>query len=122
MDQRARNRVIEALEVLAAGDEGVRGAGNAEYVNGFFDWIDDDAWDGAWRESSALTPDEVNALDDVQQLLLSACAATPRICSDEEFIASGWPERIRPAAARALASMLNRGRFSEDHEERSPST
>lgn len=120
IEQRLRNRAIEALDVLAQGEAGVRVVGNAEYVNQFFDTIDDSApW--KWREWSTFTPAEVIKLDAVQQLLLEACSETPQICSDDEFVASGWPGRISPAAAEAAASMRLRGLFREDHEEASPS-
>lgn len=120
LDQRMRNRASEALEPLALGNDGVRSMGNAEYVNQFFDIIDDDnPW--RWRELSTFTPDEVAALDEVHRALKDACAATPRVCSDDEFIGSGWPERIMPLATTALALMQARGRFSEDREEDYPS-
>jgi hypothetical protein len=120
VQQRLRNRAMEALEALADGADGVRSVGNAEYVNEFFDTIDDRVpW--RWREWSTFTPDEVTALDMVHRLLLSACVATPKVCSDDEFIASGWPERIKPAASAALTLMRARGRFSEDRDEESPS-
>lgn len=118
--QRLRNRAIEAVETLADGDEGVRASGSAEYVNQFFDTIDDDA-PSCWREWSTLTSAEVAALDRVQLLLRDACAATPQICSDDEFIASGWPGRIKPVATTALELMRARGRYREDCAEDSPS-
>ena len=120
VQQRLRNRAMEALETLSDGDEGVRAVGAAEYVNEFFDVIDDWApWH--WKEWVCFTPEEVAALDEVQQSLLAACAATPRLCSEEEFIDSGWPARIRPFAAGALELMRARGRFREDLEEDQPS-
>ncbi|RKQ88227.1 hypothetical protein C8N24_6269 [Solirubrobacter pauli] len=120
IEQRLRNRAIESLDLLAEGNDGVRSVGHAEYVNVFFDTIDDEApWQ--WRDWSTFTPVEVHELDRVQRLLLEACAATPRICSDEEFIESGWPERIKPVAAGALKLMRERGLFREDREEDSPS-
>lgn len=120
LDQRLRNRAIEALEVLAEGDKGVQAVGNVDYVNYFFDTIDDAApWD--WPDVSTLTPAEVQQLDGLQQLLLQAVAATAQVCSDNEFIASGWPERIKPVAADVLALMRRRGLFREDAEEDRPS-
>jgi hypothetical protein len=118
VEQRLRNRAIEALDVLAGGDDGVRETGTDEYVNQFFDTIDDD-W--RWREWSTFTAAEVAALDMVQRAVLDACAATPQICPDDEFIASGWPERIKPVATAALDLMRRRGRFREDREEGTPS-
>lgn len=120
IEQRLRNRAIEALGVLAEGDVGVRAVGNVDYINGFFDLIDDDV-SSEWRNWSTLTSAEVSALDKVQRLLLEACVGTPQVCSDDEFIASRWPARIRPVAAEALALMRPRGSFHEDREEESPS-
>jgi hypothetical protein len=120
IEQRLHNRVLESLEILARGDDGVRELGNADYVNQFFDWIDDEApWD--WRAYSTWTPSEVAELDEVQQQLRRACDETPRICTDEEFISSGWPERVAPVAVRALAVLRQRRWFREDAEEDSPS-
>ena len=111
---------MEALVALAEGDEGVRSVGVTEYVNQFFDAIDDDMpWH--WRGWSCFTPLEVEALDQVQRLLKSACAATPQKLTDTDFISSGWPTRLQPAAREALTLMNARGRFSEDNEEETPS-
>ena len=90
MEQRLRNRALEALVILSDGDEGVRSVGVGEYVNQFFDMIDDDSpWH--WREWSCFTSQEVEAVDLVQQLLKAACKATPQKLTDDEFIGSGWP-------------------------------
>ncbi|MET7710708.1 hypothetical protein [Micromonospora sp. NPDC005413] len=51
----------------------------------------------------------------------SACAVKPRNDTDDDFIASGWPGRIQPAARAALDVMQARGRFREDVEEENPS-
>lgn len=120
VDQRVRNRVMEALEPLAKGNDGVRWRGHGEYVNQFFDFIDDDS-PGDWRTMSTLTPAEVEGLDRIQRLLLDAVTATGRFCTDSDFIASGWPERIKPFAAEVLSQMRQRGRFDEDNEEEAPS-
>ncbi|MFD4323589.1 hypothetical protein ACFWQC_03075 [Nocardioides sp. NPDC058538] len=119
VEQRMRNRAMESLETLSEGDEGVRIVGVGEYVNQFFDFIDDDIpW--RWREWSTFMPDEVACLDEVHGLLKEACRQTPRDVTDVDFIASGWPERIQPAAQRALSLMTARGRFSEAVEEDQP--
>jgi hypothetical protein len=41
VEQRLRNRAIEALETLAESDDGVRSMCVGEYVEEFFDAIDD---------------------------------------------------------------------------------
>lgn len=115
-----RNRAMESLEALSEGDEGVRSLGVGEYVNQFFDFIDDDI-PSHWREWSTFTPDEVACLDEVHGLLKEACRQTAHEVTDDDFIASGWPARIQPAAKRALDLMTTRGRFSEDIEQDQPS-
>lgn len=118
--QRLRNRAMEALELLAAGEAGIRSQGASEYFNQFFDVIDDDSpWD--WRDWPILTPEEVSALASVHDELLWACGATPLTISDEELIATEWPSRIQHLAAEALQRMEARGRFSEETEEAEPS-
>jgi len=126
--QRMRNRAIEALQTLADGDDGVRAVGVDEFVEEFFDVIDDRApWH--WRTWSVFTSDEVSALGRVHDLLVEACeplrrrASSRSIFGDPEdgFIRSGWPTRVQPAARTALDLMLSRGRFSEEHEEDEPS-
>jgi hypothetical protein len=128
VEQRMRNRAIEALQTLANGDEGVRAVGVDEFVEEFFDVIDDRApWH--WRTWSVFTADEVAALERVHDLLVEACEPPRRSASsgsifgspEDAFIRSGWPTRIQSAARTALGPMLRRGRFSEEHEEDEPS-
>ena len=115
-----RNRAMEALVALSEGDAGVRNVGVGEYIEQFFDIINDDIpWH--WRDWSCFTPDEVERLDAVHGLLNAACAKTPRIDTDDDFIVCGWPGRIQPAARTALDAMQARGRFREDVEEDTPS-
>lgn len=111
---------MEALVALSEGESGVRSVGVGEYVEQFFDVINDEIpWH--WRDWSCFTPEEVEGLDAVHGLLKAACARTPRIDTDEGFIASGWPARIQPVARRTLYTMQARGRFREDVEEDNPS-
>ena len=121
VEQRMRSRAMEALEALSEGDGGVRSVGVGEYVEQFFDVINDDVpWH--WRTWSCFTSEEVERLDEVHNLLVAACDATPHITTDDDaFIASGWPSRIQPAALAALSVMQARGRFREDAEEETPS-
>lgn len=120
VEQRMRNRAMEALVALSEADAGVRSVGVGEYVEQFFDIINDDIpWH--WRDWSCFTSGEVEQLDAVHVLLNSACAATPRIDTDDDFIATGWPRRIQPVAMSALNAMQARGRFREDVEEDTPS-
>ena len=115
-----RNRAMEALVALSEGDAGVRSVGVVEYIEQFFDVINDDI-PLHWRDWSSFIPEEVQRLDAVHGLLDAACSATPRNRTDDDFIASGWPTRIQPAARATLDVMQARGRFSEDFEEEVPS-
>ncbi|MFD6757405.1 hypothetical protein [Micromonospora gifhornensis] len=67
VEQRLRNRAMEALVALSKGDSGVRSVGVGDYINLFFDVIDDIPWQ--WREWSCFTPEEVERLDAVHGLL-----------------------------------------------------
>src|SRR5689334_10058839 len=93
VDQPVRNRVMDSVEILAEGDEGVRSAGFVEYFESFFAYIGDGrSWD--WRDNSTFTRDEVTAIERVFSLVNEAAATTPSRMQDEEFIATGWPRRI----------------------------
>lgn len=118
-DQRIRNRVIECLEYLAEGDEGIRATGDVEYFESFFDWVEDERpWD--WRDNSAYTPAEIEAVNGVLVALLAAVEETGDM-DTEETVTSGWPRRIAPIAQTALNLLVQRGRFDEDREEAAPS-
>lgn len=94
--------------------------GSIEYINEFFDVIDD-ASPWGWRSWGCFTADEVQALDAVLQVVTAACEAMPQLVSEHDLAASGWPSRIGSAATSALLLMQSRGRFREDAEEDDPS-
>ena len=121
VDQRIRNRIIEAIEVLADGDEGVRGMGPNEYFEGFYDWVPHRDEDRRRFPNATIVPAEQAAIEEVSAILDDACDATPGTMSVEEFIGTGWPGRIQPVACRVLALLEGRGRFSEESEEDEPS-
>lgn len=119
VDQRVRNRIIEALEDLALGDEYLHAVGDVEYFNWFFDWIDDDAPDD-WRTLSTFTDAEVARIESVLAAMLQALEVAGRL-DTAALAVSGWPARVAPIAREAVTAMLARGRFSEDDEENEPS-
>ncbi len=120
VDQRLRNRVIEAVDTLAQGEHGVRQVWPNEYFEQFYDQIAHHK-DGEMRPNSAITREERCLLSELSQVLDQACDATPKIMTADELIDTGWPKRIQVVAQRALSFMLERGRFSEDREEEEPS-
>lgn len=120
IDQRIRNRIMDAVETLADGDEGVRRKWPADYFESFYDWVPHHG-DGGMRSNSAISRDEEASLREVSSILDDACDATPANMTADELIATGWPKRIQPVARRALNLMLVRGRFSENKEVDAPS-
>lgn len=121
IDQRIRNRIMEAVLTLADGDAGARQAEHVQYFECFYDWIPHRD-DGEMHVNGAITADERAALLDLSRILDDACDATQRNMTADELIATGWPKRIQPVARKALDLMRQRGRFSEDHEESTPSS
>lgn len=105
---------MEALETLALGDEGVRAVWPTEYFEGFYDFI---PYGGKPHPNSCISPEEKVAFSHVRMIVDEASDATPPIMTADEFIVTGWPERIRPIAQEALSLMEARGRFSEELEE-----
>ncbi|WP_245425906.1 hypothetical protein [Rhizobium sp. J15] len=116
IDQRIRNRIMEAVEILAEGDDGVRRAWPVEYFENFYDWVPHRAH-GEMQSNSAITRDERTLLLEVSSILDEACDATPGNINAYELIATGWPSRIQPVATKALNLMRKRGRLSEEEEE-----
>lgn len=120
IDQRIRNRIMEAVHTLAEGDRGVREVWPSEYFESFYDWIPHHEH-GEMRPNSTLTEEECSLLSEVSAILDQACDATPGNMEAEELIATGWPAKVQAVAQRALAVMMKRGRFDEEKEEAVPS-
>jgi hypothetical protein len=120
IDQRIRNRIMDVLLTMAEGDELVRQLGPTEYFESFYDWIPHRDHGGI-RPNSAITADERALLLELSSILDDACDATPRKMTADDLIATGWPKRIQPVALKALVLMRERGRFSEEQEEDTPS-
>ena len=120
IDQRIRNRIMESVQTLADGNDGVHRVWPTEYFEEYYDWVPHRR-EGGLAPNSAISDDERALLQDVSRILDDACDATPAVMSADEFIATGWPARIQPVALKALNRMRERGRFSEDREEDSPS-
>ncbi len=108
---------MEELHGLVTWQRYLAEYGAGEYFEGFFDFV---PYEGV-ELSSAITEAERAALLEVHELVTAACDETPRMVTTEMLIATGWPERIAPAAQRALDLMWARGQFSEEHEEDEPS-
>jgi len=56
----------------------------------------------------------------VFRLMEQAAGATSSGVTEHELNTSGWPRRIAPIAAAAVAVFLQRGRSNEDFEEAEP--
>ena len=115
LDQRLRNRIMEAVLGLS---EGLGNWGVVEYFCSFYDFMDGDHP----YINSVMTEDEQAVLGDLCHLMNVASDETPdKYMADEAFVATGWPDRIKPVAQRVLEVFLKRGRFGEDEEESEPS-
>ena len=120
VEQRVRNRIMEAIWSISLGDDGVARSGPTEWFESFFDWF---PYEGDPDYFPAMTVDEIGAVRQVVALMQQAIADTDisQMQTCYEITQTGWPERIAPVARGALEEMMGRGRFSEDHEETEPS-
>ncbi|UDF04593.1 hypothetical protein [Asticcacaulis sp. AND118] len=114
LDQRLRNRIMEAIHSLT---EGLGSWGANEYFNAFYDFMDGDR---PWP-NKAMSENEHEALLELCLLMNAACEDTPQTLTDESFIATGWPDRIKPVAQKTLTVFLERGRSNENTDEATPS-
>lgn len=118
VEQRLRNRIIEVVEVLSRGNEGLIEVNYSEFFEGFYDqWRDGQL---VVKPNSAITEEEECAIDALGRMLEAINDETRHFKSEAEYIRSGCAERIKPVAMNVLQLFLARGRFSEDREETSP--
>jgi hypothetical protein len=110
---------MEQIFSVAEWQEDLRNVGFAEHFESFFDFF---PYEGEPYPNGAMTPEERAAVMQVHKLMVEALNATPTSMTNEQYAASGWPQRIAPVAEEALRLMLKRGRFSEEIEETEPST
>lgn len=114
VDQRIRNRIMEVVEDLADGADGMRAAGGSDWFENFFDWVleanDVD-------RVTTLTPEERDQLKALWHLMAQACTETRLLVQSDELIATGWPDRIAPVARDTLETLARRGRHLEEAEE-----
>src|SRR5688500_6984246 len=106
LDQRLRNRMMEAVHMLTDWEDTLGANGAGEYFNSFFDFFPDNP---PLRPNSALTGEEVEALTKVLALMDQAANATAHHVTEAELIASGWPQRIGSEAQSAFDVMCFRG-------------
>jgi hypothetical protein len=120
IDQSLRNRIMEELLGLSAGDENVVSAGADEWFESFFDYF---PYDGSeYSTCGAVSESEMLVLVPVVEAMQEALQDVPDDVTGEVLIASGWPTRIAPMAKLALEVLLTRGTFSEEIEEDEPSS
>ncbi len=117
VDQRVRNRFMDALSWLSEGEEAVRRMSAQEFFAMFYDWVTYNEWPAIAPRT--MTADEIAAVGNVVAVVNAACDDTSD--EDNEVINSGWLERISPVARTALELMLVRGCFDEEREEIAPS-
>ena len=116
IEQRLRNRMIEALQGLAQPEAELRAFGFHSYFNDAFDYLERDMI----LRNSVLSVEERQALMAVNEALELAAAETGEDETIEAFLATGQPATISLRALAALDICLARGRFSEDTEQTEP--
>jgi hypothetical protein len=110
---------MEEIWAMAEWRESLGNVGLSEHLESFFDTF---PYEGDLPPNETITPEERTAIAQVHKLVSKAYNATPNEMTNEEYIATGWPQRIEPFAEQALRLMLKRGRFSESHVEAKPSS
>jgi hypothetical protein len=110
-DIRWRRLILDCFDYLADGDVIVRRFGFGDYFEFFFDRF---PYEGDYRLPVSMTADEVETTHKVVSIMREALEDTPGRMSEDDFIATGWPERIRPIAAEAMRIFSQRGRLDED--------
>ena len=99
LDQRVRNRIIDATDILADGVDGLRLFGVGGYFNFFFDWVPDD---GNIPPNSAMSAEEREQLLVLRRLVVAACDDIPAITTEDGMIETGWldeeNEELEPSA------------------------
>lgn len=118
IEQRLRNRIIEAIEILSLGNRGLIEVNYNEFFEGFYDYWRDGQM--VWRPNSAMTEEEERSVDALGRMLDNVTMETRHFRSEVEYLQSGCAERIKPLARDSLKIFLSRGRFREDCEELSP--
>lgn len=114
LDQRLRNRVMESLWSL---EDGPGRWGAVEYIQQFYDQMDDNRP----KPNDVMSEEEAGAIADMCRLMNQACEETPRDLTEDDLRRTGWLDRIQSKARSTLAIFLRRGRFGEDVEEVEPS-
>ena len=113
---------MEELLGLSEGDRHVRAIWPTEWFESFFDYFDYNGMVHPRAQLSTISNEEWGRLVVVVSLMQEALHDTPNEMTDNELIATGWPERIAPVAKNALTVFMQRGRFSEELEEIEPSS
>lgn len=123
--QRMRNRMIEALDLAASFDKQLEYEANvpiAHVPSEVICWWEDSFMGPEYADRYELpvyTPEEVAAMVRFHAVWDRVCEDLPGPLSPlrELFELEPW-QRLRDAAAEALAVFMRRGKFSEDVEER----
>ncbi|WP_205928063.1 hypothetical protein [Rhizobium leguminosarum] len=100
IEQRWRNRIIEAIAVLSRGNEGLIEVNYNEFFGGFYDYWHDGHL--LVRPNSTITEEEERTIDALGRMLEAIRDETRHFQSEAEYLQSGCAERIKPVAQNAL--------------------
>jgi hypothetical protein len=105
-DETIRKGVIYELHDLTKGADRVREVGTIQYFESFSDWFPED---GPWQAPPSFTSQEAEAVGNILALMREAETSSREISSDDAFIQTGWPDRVKAAASPVLALLVQRG-------------
>jgi hypothetical protein len=118
VDQRVRNNIIDWLEFFCRRADAVDQIGIVEYFECFFDnFAYHDEPGDTLKINTAISPDEAPLIAEVYRVVREASLQTSERMSHEDFVRSGWPDRIAEFSERALIVLNERGRLSNEAEE-----
>lgn len=123
VDQRVRNRIMDALSLLAEGGSASHGMRQDDAFEFFYDWVDDAGPGLTWPKSApgTMTHREVDAVSAVLSVINAAAKELNNIECRDFGVRSGFQDHVSHIAQEALDLMLARGCFDEEKEEGEPS-
>lgn len=114
--QRIRNRIIETLEHIVAGEHKVPDYGFDELVNDWDDYARLELLNDEFA-SPVYTATEVDLIRGVTMAVDAMCSVTPQsISNDDATLALPEWKQVVATTQAALNEMLKRGKLSEDLE------
>jgi hypothetical protein len=97
VDQRMRNRIMDAMSWLEDGAEGVQKMSAKDFFLMFYDFVPEEGSPWAWPKGApeTMTPAEIDAVTNVLAVVDAATDDIDDIADETMVIASGWSNALR---------------------------